>query len=90
MGTPVSLDLYLWEKRNQAKGEYNHHQSNQVGVGALAIISYALQVWNAKRVSEKSNVLIEVYSRSNSFMETSGARMGNPLSSFEMKFSMRY
>jgi hypothetical protein len=90
LGTPVSLDLYLWTKRKQAESEYNHHQSNQQAVGAVAILSYALQVWHAKRVADKSNVSVELNSRSQRFTEVRSAQADNPFLSFELKISMRY
>lgn len=90
LGTPVSLDLYLWSERKKAESEYNQHQSNQQAVGAVAILSYALQVWHAKRVADKSNVSIELNSRSQRLAEVRSAQADNPFLSFELKISMRY
>ncbi len=90
LGTPVSLDLYLWTKRKEAESAYNHRQSNQQAVGAVAILSYALQVWHAKRVADKSNISIELNSRSQRFAELRSVQADNPFLSFELKISMRY
>ncbi len=90
LGTPVSLDLYLWTKRKEAESEYNQHQSNQQAVGAVAILSYALQVWHAKRVADKANVTVELNSRSQRFAELRSVQADNPFLSFELKISMRY
>ncbi|HMV41734.1 MAG TPA: fibronectin type III domain-containing protein [Leptospiraceae bacterium] len=86
--TPLLGDIYLRERRNDAESEYNRHQTNQVAVGVVAILSYALQVWQARKIST-SNVTIELNQRSESF----GQRVyqaENSMYSFEMKFSMSY
>lgn len=88
--TPVVLDLYLWDKRAQAKSDYDLHQSNQAAVGVVAILSYALQVWHAKKVSEMGNVSIELNSRSQKYVYAQGMQADNPMLSFELKISTRY
>ena len=90
LGTPVLLDLYLWDKRSQAKSQYDEHQSNQAAVGVVAILSYALQVWHAKKVSDMGNVSIELNSRSNKYVYAQGIQADNPILSFELKISARY
>ena len=98
LGTPVTLDLYLWTERKKAESEYNQHQSNQQAVGVVAILSYALQVWHAKRactelvecVANKSNVSFELNSRPQRFSEARSIQADNPFLSFELKISMRY
>ncbi|MBK8396489.1 MAG: fibronectin type III domain-containing protein [Leptospiraceae bacterium] len=90
LGSPVLLDLYLWDKRSQAKSQYDEHQSNQAAVGVVAILSYALQVWHAKKVSDMGNVSIELNSRSNRYVYAQGIQADNPILSFELKISARY
>ena len=98
LGTPVTLDLYLWTERKKAESEYNQHQSNQQAVGVVAILSYALQVWHAKRactelvecVADKANVTVELNSRPQRFSEARSMQADNPFLSFELKISMRY
>ncbi|MBK9500335.1 MAG: fibronectin type III domain-containing protein [Leptospiraceae bacterium] len=90
LGTPVSVDLYLREKRNEAKAEYEKHQSNQKAAGVVAILSYALQVWHARRVSQSSNVSFELNSRSQGLSELKSIQADNPYLSFEFAISMRY
>lgn len=90
LGSPVLLDLYLWDKRSQAKSQYDEHQSNQAAVGVVAILSYALQVWHAKKVSDMGNVSIELNSRSNKYVYAQGIQADNPILSFELKISARY
>lgn len=90
LGTPILLDLYLWDKRSQAKSQYDEHQSNQAAVGVVAILSYALQVWHAKKVSEMGNVSIELNSRHQKYIYAHGIQADNPILSFELKISARY
>lgn len=88
--TPVLTDLYLREKRNEAKAEYEKHQSNQAAAGVVAILSYALQVWHAKRVADKANTTVEINARPQASIERAGGQVGNSLLSFEIKFTMSY
>lgn len=57
--TPLPVSLYLFQKRDEEKKEYNTHQNNQVGIGVLALLSYGLNVWLEKRSFHSATVLIE-------------------------------
>ncbi|MBM9579649.1 fibronectin type III domain-containing protein [Leptospira sp. 201903070] len=62
----VPVSYYFIHQREEDKKEYNRHQSNQVGIGVLALLSYGLNVWLEKRSFHSTTVLIESKSENNS------------------------
>ncbi|MBW0432368.1 fibronectin type III domain-containing protein [Leptospira yasudae] len=57
--TPLPVTFYLLQQRDEDKKEYKTHQNNQVGIGALALLTYGLNVWLEKRSFQSTTVLIE-------------------------------